>query len=362
MKYNVILLLVSSVFLFQCQQETKTEQDIPVIIIDHDEKKELSLEDFAGDYREIPLEMTEMSFIKYINDIAVSDEHLYIDDVKIGILQFNKEGEFIKVIGKKAEEGPETYAYPTSIAFDEEEKAVIIADTYRFKVYKFNLEGRLIGETEKLPAEPIFVKTAQDGYWAVAEKFVTDGSGNSRFYREAEIYRFGNDLEILQEFTVDHLSLKSAWGAMRRQPSLITYSEYDSLNYFYNPILLPSRAYVGKFDRDTLYQAQEDRLLPKVRFEFSREIWDGEMKIFHIRNAMAYKQYYLVSYEYRSTPYLFIYDRSTKEGKVVQEGLSIPGLEEKYMPHSKSNGQMYLIVQRPPKPGEAEPNPSIFLF
>ncbi|UCS95331.1 6-bladed beta-propeller [Echinicola marina] len=361
MKFN-LMFLASCILFFQCQEKNETGEALPVIIIDHDKKEELSLRDFASDYREIPLEMTENSTIQYINDIAVSDEHLYIDDVKNGVLQCNKDGNFIKVIGKKAEEGPETYATPTSIAFDEEEKAIIIADTYRFKLYKFNLEGRLIGETEKLPVEPIFVKSSKDGYWAVAEEFVTDGSGNSRFYREAEIYRLDKDLEILNKFTADHLSLKSAWGAPRRQPSLLFYSENDSLNYFYNPILLPSRAYSGKFDRDTLYQVQEEGLIPKVRFAFSRAIWDGEKKIFHLRKVMAYKQYYLVSYEYRSSPYLFIYDRSTKEGKVVQEGLSLPGLEEKFMPYSKSNGQMYLMVQRPPEPGKAEPNPSIILF
>ncbi|WP_200975895.1 6-bladed beta-propeller [Echinicola sp. 20G] len=360
MKYNVILLLVSSVFLFQCQQETKTEQDIPVIVIDHDDKEELSLEDFAGDYREIPLEMTERSIIQYINDIAVSDEHLYIVDVKNGVLQFNKEGEFIKVIGKKAEEGPETYVQPTSIAFDEEEKAVIIVDTYRFKLYKFNLDGRLIGESEKLPAAPIFVKTSKEGYWMISEQYT--GIGNKKYELGAEVYRTDSDFKLIDNFSADHLELEGKWGAPRSQPSLLFYSAYDSLNYFYNPILLPSRAYVGKFDRDTLYQVQEERLLPKVRFEFSREIWDGEKKIFHLRNVMAYKQYYLVSYEYRSTPYLYIYNRSTKEGKVIQEGLSVSGLDEKYLPFSKSNGQMYLIVQRPPKPGEAEPNPSIFLF
>ncbi|WP_186757560.1 6-bladed beta-propeller [Echinicola salinicaeni] len=359
MRFNLIL-LASCILFFQCQEKNETGEALPVIIIDHDKKEELSLRDFASDYREIPLEMTEKSTIKYINDIAVSDEHLYIDDISNGVLQFDRAGRFIKIIGKKAKEGPETYVQPTSIAFDEEENAVIIADTYRFKLYKFNLEGRLIGESEKLPAVPIFVKTSKEGYWMISEQYT--GIGNKKYALGAEVYRTDSDFKLIDNFSADHLELEGKWGAPRRQPSLITYSEYDSLNYFYNPILLPSRAYVGKFDRDTLYQAQEDRLLPKVRFEFSREVWDGEEKIFHIRNVMAYKQYYLVSYEYRSTPYLFIYDRSTKEGKVVQEGLTVSGVDEKYQPFSKSNGQMYLIVQRPPKPGEAEPNPSIILF
>ncbi|QDH79280.1 6-bladed beta-propeller [Echinicola soli] len=360
MKLNVILLLLASVFLFQCQQGGETALDMPVIHIDHDKKEVVQLDDFVNDYREIPLEMTRNSTIKYINDIAVSNEHLYIDDVKNGVLQFDMEGKFIKTIGKKADEGPETYVQPTSIAFDEDENAVVIADTYRFKLYKFNLEGKLIDESEKLPAAPFFVKTSKEGYWAVAEKFSNDG--DKRYYLEAEIYRFNDDFKITGRFTADHLKLHGAWGGARRQPSLLFYSEYDSLDYFYNPVLLPPRAYSGKFVRDTLYQVKEDRLLPKVRFEFSREAWDGEKKVYHLRKVMAHNNYYLVTYDYRSTPYLFIYDRTTEEGKVVKEGFSVPGLEEEYMPHSKSNGQLYLIVQHPPKPGEVEPNPSIILF
>ncbi|WP_215223244.1 6-bladed beta-propeller [Echinicola shivajiensis] len=356
----ILMFLAFCILFFQCQEKKETGEALPVITIDHDKKDELPLSDFASDFREIPLEMTENSTITYINDIAVSDEHLYIDDISNGVLQFDRAGSFIKVIGKKAEEGPETYVQPTSIAFDKEENAVIIADTYRFKLYKFNQEGRLIGESEKLPAAPIFVKTSKEGYWMISEQYT--GIGNRKYELGAEVYRTDSDFKLIDNFSADHLELEGKWGAPRRQPSLISYSEYDSLNYFYNPILLPSRAYLGKFDRDTLYQAQEDHLLPKVRFEFSREVWDGEKKIFHIRNVMVYKQYYLVSYEYRNTPYLFIYDRSIKEGKVIQEGLTVSGLEEKYLPFSKSNGQMYLIVQRPPKDGEAEPNPSIILF
>ncbi|GAB3647564.1 hypothetical protein GCM10028791_09810 [Echinicola sediminis] len=203
-----LMFLAFCIMFFQCQEKNETGEALPVIVIDHDKKKVVSLNDFVSDYNEIPLELTDKSTIKYINDIAVSGEHLYIDDVQNGVLQFNKEGEFIKVIGKKAEEG----------------------------------------------------------------------------------------------------------------------------------------------------------ILPKVRFELSREAWDGEKEIYQLSNVLAYKQYYLVSYRYRDTTYLFIYDRSTKEGKVVQEGLIVPGLEEKHMPYLKPNGQMYLIVQYPPKPGEAEPNPSIILF
>lgn len=312
MKFIVIFLLTACVFLFQCQKAPKTTSDIPVIHIDHDEKKAVQLEDFASDYVEIPLELTDHSMIKYVQDITVSDEHLYIVDIKNGVLQFDLEGNFIKNIGEIGDKGPGTYSTTTSIAFNEEEQAILMADMFRFSLYKFDTAGKLMAAVKKLPGNPFLIKNAIDGYQVVAEKFVNGDDGE--YFISADIVSTSKEFDIQKKIKVDHLKLKGSSGAVRRQPSVLFYSAYDSTNYFYNPILLPPRAYRGKFIRDTLYQVENDRVLPKVRFEFSREVWDGKEKVYHLRNIMAFDHFFLVKYEYRNTPYLFIYDRDMKEG------------------------------------------------
>ncbi|GGF19151.1 6-bladed beta-propeller [Echinicola rosea] len=291
MKFNLVFLLTACVFLFQCQKSTKTTSDIPVIHIDHDEKKAVHLEDFASDYVEIPLELTNSSMIKYVQDIAVSDEHLYIVDIKNGVLQFDLEGNFVKNIGEIGDEGPGTYFTPTSIAFDDDEHAVLISDMYRFSLHKFDTAGKLMAAVKKLPSNPIFIKNAIDGYQVVAEKFVNGDDGE--YYISAEIFSTSEEFDIQKKIKVDHLKLNGSSGAVRSQPSLMFFSEYDSINYFYNPILLPPRAYRGKFIRDTLYQVENDRVLPKVRFEFSRKVWDGKEKVYHLRNVMAFDHFFL---------------------------------------------------------------------
>jgi hypothetical protein len=143
---------VCSVFgialLFSCQSKTTQKStDIPCIdvraALTHPVKA--AFNDSAYDVQYIPLETTDSSLIKAIDDCVVTSKYIYIFNRGHGVKQFDRQGHYIRDIGRVGG-GPGEYDLPFqfmhNIYADEAHNRFYVVSV--FKTWVFTLDGNFI--------------------------------------------------------------------------------------------------------------------------------------------------------------------------------------------------------------------------
>ncbi len=105
-----------------------------------DDWREVNLSEIADSIEYIKLEGTDKSFIKKIHTFSVTDSFIFIPQY-VNVLQFDRKGNFIRVLGKKGR-GPKEYlnVFGTAVNNDLQEVYVNSGGTRKIQVYNF--EGK----------------------------------------------------------------------------------------------------------------------------------------------------------------------------------------------------------------------------
>ncbi len=136
-----------ALFLISCENKAKevsdNKSDLTAIDLQDISKIEavqgFNLSDVSSEIDVVPLETTEESLFSSIDDIIVSDSNIFIEDVRNGVLRFDRNGKFMNKIGKKGE-GPEEYIMLKQIEYDELNKEIFLFTESGIKSY--DLEGK----------------------------------------------------------------------------------------------------------------------------------------------------------------------------------------------------------------------------
>ena len=86
----------------------------------------------------IVLEDTDESLLGKVDKLEVCDNNLYVLEKGRGLFLFNKQGKFIKMIGRQGK-GPGEYIDPDDISIDRENKKIYVLEIKEQDLLLFNL-------------------------------------------------------------------------------------------------------------------------------------------------------------------------------------------------------------------------------
>jgi hypothetical protein len=114
---------------FSCRTKEKNPFEIsPPIFSDSN----ITLSEIADDIKYIPLDNYIPIGITY--SIRIIDENIYLSFKDVGIVQYDRNGKYIRNIGRKGR-GPGEYRYCMAFTVDDDNKRIYIRDNDKIKVY-----------------------------------------------------------------------------------------------------------------------------------------------------------------------------------------------------------------------------------
>ncbi|MEZ7885455.1 MAG: 6-bladed beta-propeller [Bacteroidales bacterium] len=117
--------------------------------------QEISVNDLDAQIEHIKLETTAKSLVADIMDLAMTNEYIFILSSTPRVLQFTKDGKFIREISMQGN-GPGEYKYAFSIFVNEQHKSLYINEMYG-KILEFDFNGSYIGEHKKTASMSKFI-------------------------------------------------------------------------------------------------------------------------------------------------------------------------------------------------------------
>jgi hypothetical protein len=157
--YMCKVLLICVLCLCGCTpgSDTVTENNIHYLHLPASGEDELKVSYFADTVIYIPLETTTESFLNGIGKLWINDSLILITSRKIGIMQFRKDGRFVRKIGKIGK-GPGEYMY--AFSFSVVNDTVYIPNN-RNGLVKYTLNGKYCGDV-RLNYNPIYISSTVD--------------------------------------------------------------------------------------------------------------------------------------------------------------------------------------------------------
>ena len=157
------LAVVSSIFLFGCstsnidKRRKESTNDLYTIDVESVIRNKLytPLSEVGTDIIYLPLETRNDNLLRKIRKIEITESFIFVSD-KRNLLQFTKNGEFIRQIGKIGK-GPGEYISILNFSVNEKANTIILLGEYRFM--KYNLQGNFIRRiTNPISTEFVFYR------------------------------------------------------------------------------------------------------------------------------------------------------------------------------------------------------------
>ena len=162
MKYLFVILFVS-LAIASCKDRQKvqsSEGEVPVVAISCQKKQVLKLSEFADSIELVPLETRDDNLIGWIPRIIVTADRYYLSSA-IGyqnkkLLVFDKQGRFVREIGKRGEEAEE-YIEMEDFTITSD-SVVKISEVYN--MISYDMEGNFIHKIKQtdIPLEVYSLK------------------------------------------------------------------------------------------------------------------------------------------------------------------------------------------------------------
>lgn len=158
---GILMLLAIIVFLFiMCDPRTKTEDYKDSLLLEFPDKGEdtLKVSYFADTVIYVPLETTKESLVGFSPQLWVNDSIILISGSKSEILMFNREGKFLRKIGKRGR-GPGEYQ--EVFHFDVINDTIYISSTGKRSFIRYAFNGKFCDEI-KLKFQPVVFNCTAD--------------------------------------------------------------------------------------------------------------------------------------------------------------------------------------------------------
>lgn len=295
MKVQTLIIIV--VIITSCTQQKKNLLEFDPKVVDNNNVK---LSEIADDISYIPLDNSIK--IGLIYNYRISKNSIYLSAKDIGVLEFNKDGKFVRNIGNIGR-GPGEYTYYFDFTVDDNSGAIYVLDQGNLKVYSksgnylrsitLNKYGDNLASFEIIDSKVIIYFMLQYGE-PKYDWIVIDTLGNMINGKKRSIPEF-----------------KTNWLIQGG-----TY-KYDNRVTYWNPFtdtafsILPDLTYKASF----IITPGEHRF-PKVKFESFEEF----QKYLRIENIFETNQYIFLRYHYQK-PTIALIDKKT--GKTYQSFLTV---------------------------------------
>lgn len=333
-----IYLILYIIILFGCNKNTKEYDSINLINILNNKSTSIPLSNIYESELRIPLETSDSILIKYIWDIVVDNNLIYIEhDNRCSV--FDKSGKYLRKIGNRGQ-GPEEYISITKI-FTTDNK-VLIHDSNKNKILIYDQKGKFINSIN-IPLKFLNIKQLENNNFI---GYIPNVTGH-------ESIKFGI-------FNKDGLLLDSIPHNIQFEPKFTLWFTDEGKFFHYN-----QNTYFKEYLNDTIYQVKNDKLHPYLHFELgdqrARNLARAEL-IGYSRNDTFFPNMAKVNIIGETNRFVFLrakgficYDKINKTCNKIDSKYN----DSELNPIAVSNDNKYLITYRN---RDNEENPEVILL
>lgn len=306
--------------------------------------------DIAADIFSVELELTQASLIGEIFKIEKTDDHIFVlESNGPRLLQFSKNGKFIKSIGKEGN-GPREYKRLITFTVNPEERLIYLASFNEVSVYTF--ENKFVKKLKGFGL-PQFISYAQSRLLIFSNQI--EGDKND-IKLTSLLYALDKTLHV-DTVKLKSIKLNKVVGTFYPKSKYMSYTENGL--FLYIPTLIPEETI-----RDTLYSLEENGFKYALDLNLSNLTRPGEPKLINITSITKSDRYIFTEYLHDNSPKLFLYDFKQKKGYNMRHGILWRGdLGEsstiELFPLPRVLDNFYFITKESSSSTTEEPNPSI---
>lgn len=359
-------LLLCVFLLFSCNKKKCNE--LLTIPVNVRQNTPLLLSEITETLIAIDLELTDDSIInpEGIRRIVVSDNYVVV--LKLNqILVFDKEGKFIRSIGRQGQ-GPGSFNHIQNIAIDEENKRIFILNSRPRRIISYKLNGEFLAESITTP----FGSILNDINY-VDNKLVIVGTrmylGGNKPSIESILYRFDSNLQF-----IDNQSIRKTYFENIDAMTILCFCGRTFImnsaeaTYFYKSEIHSRMTPTEVVLRDTLFRLESSQLVPELRLRFRNDGMNRVGNLFiDLHHISRSSRYIFARYRNNSSgnTYQFVFDTKTGQGFNMQDGLidDINNIDERIIIRPlNTNSEMFHFWHTHMELDEyEEPNPTLYI-
>jgi len=271
----------------------------------------------------IKLETTDSCLIRYLAQMVMTDDYIFISDNNGRVLQFDQQGRFIRQIGRNGR-GPGEYIQVIRIEADQQNERLAIADIRQILFYGF--DGQFI---RSIPTRGYAMDylTFINGKLLTYNTYARQKEPDGKFANVSKIYRYNDEFNIIDSLIIRKFLLSEDLPLIGIWPWPYYISDIKSGTYAYYVTSIPEPVL-----RDTLYKLEENVLVPAIKTDFSKVLSvdknidfikliksgsmtpDDQLKIRNVRlnNIYRTERYVFVEYTYEGQNNYGCYDLKEK--------------------------------------------------
>lgn len=283
-----------------------------------------------------------------VQDIVFSENFLLILDRIHGLLKFDKNGSFIRTIGKKGE-GPEEYIIPYAIHLNEKENSVLVADWEKRIVISYDLDGNFDSSSQRLPGHPISFYKENDTILVVQETL----NGTKEEPRQVLVSSIEPKTFEVKNLEKSLFGYHSNFSIIHAFPRILSRVNNETL--FYLPIIKGEMS--SHSNRDTIFRKVDDHLFSEYLLNLTG--FDNTLQLGISQVVMSDSYAFLhVVYDYRS--YFILIDLENNRPQIHLRQLFDKEITLESMPRQLEGDVFYSILRN--EDDIEEKNPMIVLF
>jgi len=305
MRY-VLLLILTAIIICSCGRKSLSPDDV-IDLFDSPRSEIYNLSEIATNVEYIPLQTTENSLIRFINDIKTFGDNIYILSSS-QVLCFDKEGNYLYNLDKQGR-GPEEYTYIYDWDISPENKILIILIRNKALFYDVTKEGFVYSKALNFNDQPSNIDLSPDQKHILCSYGSTNGDEPFRYVL------LNLDGDTLKTISNNYNYIKNTKYTFAAKFENISFNSNNTLHFKY---LLSDT--VSTLD-------QSNNILPYIRFDshgkqisvealanFSEDTFS---KYLYIGTILETSRYLFYRYYNEKTIYLIALDKNTHEKKNI---------------------------------------------
>lgn len=239
---------------FSCSQKKEDKLEDGAVKIDMNTKSNKKFKDLVAENFFIKLEATNKSNLRYISDVQITKEYIFIGDVGAqGIFIFSfPDGKFVREINHLGS-GPEEYLGLNDFEIDEKSETIEILDSNNKNIIKYDFNGKYICSNKKSITGAMEFLTLQNG------KKIISGILNE-----------DNDKEKYEVFEMDKNLIDNKFIEVKKEFGFLSKSFHNltkcNKGIYYNPLYSP-----------IIYQLNENEMKMKYFVDFGSNWIDNKV-------------------------------------------------------------------------------------
>ena len=305
MRY-VLLLILTAIIICSCGRKSLSPDDV-IDLFDSPRSEIKNLSEIATNVEYIPLQTTENSLIRFINDIKTFGDNIYIF-TSSQVLCFDNSGNYLYNLDKQGR-GPEEYTFIYDWDISPENKVLIILIRGKALIYNETNDGFVYSKALNFKDQPSNIDLSPD------QKHILCSYGSTMGNEPFRYVLLNLDGDTLKTISNNYNYIKNTKFTFAAKFENISFNSNNTLHFKY---LLSDT--VSTLD-------QSNAILPYIRFDshekqitlealanFSEDTFS---KYLYVGTILETSRYLFYRYYNEKTLYLIALDKITHEKKNI---------------------------------------------